>query len=425
MNALALAVLAACAVADGSVLTGAPVWASDPSGTSGFVMLRAPDFTLRSAAQSATLFFAALGSGATQGTLQAKLLGSAAVHVNGVLVTLGPGHNVPTDTQVVRGVDVLPFLRGGGAANTVGIVGRFDRTSPAPAQPRVQAVLQVTDAGGAYNVTATGASWSAWVADGYFQPSGDAGIAWYHMSQEDLNRSAYPQGWAQPGFQSPVGAWSPAVEQPAWLAPLAFEAAPPPATLVRTACSVTNLSPTRQVLDYGQEFMGGVNLSFAGAAPGTRVTVTLAEELQADGTVLSPARTRNRWCSNWTLSGDAAGGRDSGNVQHEFVQFRYAQVDGAVAALAARSAAAGAWVLQYPAGGTGRNPWEAACSRSTPAAEAYGSGAPPGAPLGAWASSSAPLDAVFNLSAYTILATSLDVNVDGQTRERDVGGWGR
>ena len=61
----------------------------------------------------------------------------------------------------------------------------------------------------------------------------------------------------------------------------------------------------------------GVNLTFVGAAPGTRVTVTLAEELApGDATrVLSPARTGNAWRAVWTLSGDAA--RDAGLHHHE------------------------------------------------------------------------------------------------------------
>jgi alpha-L-rhamnosidase len=81
-----------------------------------------------------------------------------------------------------------------------------------------------------------------------------------------------------------------------------------------------------------------------------------------------------------------------------------------------------AWVLQHPVGGTGRNPWEAPCSTSTPALELWGNpaAAPAPTPLGSFASSSAPLDTVFNFSAYTMLATAQDVNVDGQTRERDV-----
>ena len=358
-----LAAALASALSTSTLLSGIPVWANDPNKTSGFVLLRSPNFTLRSPPLSATLFFAALGSGATKGTLQPKLLGSAAVYVNGVLTTLGPGHNVPTATQVVRGANILPFLRVEGGANVLGFACRFDRTSPA-ADPRVQAVLVVEDSEGSYNVTATDGMWAAWVADGYFNPTGDAGISWYHFSNEYLDRRAFPLGWSSPDVTPP--AWPPAVEQPAWLLPLALEPGAPPAVLTRMACRATTLSPTRIVLDYGQEFMGGLNLSFTGVAAGTCITVTLAEELNPDGSVMSPARTGNQWRSVWTLAGDSL--LDAGIHHHEFIQFRFAQVDGAVPSVA------GAWAVQHAAGGTGYNPWEQECSHSTPAADAWGSG---------------------------------------------------
>jgi hypothetical protein len=112
-------------------------------------------------------------------------------------------------------------------------------------------------------------------------------------------------------------------------------------------------------------------------------------------------------------------------VHHEFVQFRYAQVEQDPAAGPVTTftpATALAWVLQHPLGGDGSNPWEHACSASRPAAAAWGAPAraPPRTPLGAFASSSPALDTVFNFSAYTMAATAMDVNVDGQTRERDV-----
>ena len=70
--------------------------------------------------------------------------------------------------------------------------------------------------------------------------------------------------------------------------------------------------------------------------------------------------------------------------------------------------------LQHPAGGDGRNPFELPCAASTPAADAFGTGARVRTPLGSWSSSNAALDTVWNFTAYTIVGTSLDVNVDGQ-----------
>ena len=179
---------------------------------------------------------------------------------------------------------------------------------------------------------------------------------------------------------------------------------------------MTRVNASRVIVDFGQDFCGGVNFTFPSAAPGTTVTVKFSQELLSDRSgVVFPARTGQTYSSTWTLAGDAA--LDAGIVQHEFIQGRFAQVDGNVD-LSAENA--NAWVVQHPTGGSGRNPFESACSTSVPAADAFGSGAPAGAQLGAWRSSDSLLDTVFNFSAYTIIATSVDVNVDGQTRERDV-----
>jgi hypothetical protein len=419
--AAAATAAASAAAAAADPLGGAPIWCANA--TSKFALLRAPDFSLRAwPPASATLRFAARGSPRPPaGTTQAKLLGAAAPRVNGVLVAAGPGHNVPTDAQVARALDVLPFLRPG--VNALGFGAFFDREYAQGAEdvPRVQADLVVVDAQGSYVAASTDATWTAWAADAYHNPTGNAGVSWYPMPNENLDTRARPVGWSEPGF---AAAWPTASLQPAWpgaASPPYLEAAPPPVTLVRRACAVLRPRAGRQILDAGQEVMGGVNLSFALAQAGDRVTVTLAEELLADGSgVLSPARTGNRWNATWTLSGDAA--RDAGVHHHEFVQFRWAQIDGARDVFEAGTEAAQLWVVQHAAGGDGRNTWEIPCAVSTPAADAYGSGVPPAArtPLASWASSNAALDAVFNFSAYTIVATSLDVNVDGQTRERDV-----
>ena len=415
---LASLVARASAQAPPAPLDGDPIWAANTSAH--FAMMRT-DFNVRATPQSATLFFAARGSPRPpEGTTQAKLLGAAAIYVNSVFVAAGPGHNVPTQSQVARAVDLMPFVRVG--PNALGIASFFDVSLARTPDdtPRVHATLIIGDANGVYTATSTGTGWTAWTAaDSYFNPTGNAGISWYPIPNEYLDARARPLGWAAPDF-NPGAAWPAARVAAPWPSTPYLDAGVPPLALIRTACAVRVVNASRTILDYGQEFMGGVNLSFTGATSGARVTVTLAEELMPGGaSVRSPARTGNAWRSTWTLSGNAAA--DSGLHHHEFVQFRYAQIDGVgTGSGAVVLAEAGAWVIQHPAGGAGINPWEKDCSRSVPAATAFGAGAGPGQPLGAWSSDSAALDAVFNFSAYTIVATSLDVNVDGQTRERDV-----
>lgn len=286
-------------------LDGAPIWAANAS--SDFALFRAADFVLRSADDflNATLFFAALGSPRPPaGTVQAKLLGAAAAYVNGVLVSVGPGHGIPTADaqQAVRGVDVSAFLRAGGAANTLGFACFWARAyaqyAPFAGGPRVHAALVVTDGAGTYTAAATGTGdWVSWGADAYFNPTGNAGISWYPVPNENLARAALPgadaRAWASPGF-APPAAWAPPVAAPAWPVPLAL-IGDAIATLARAACALTRLSPTRALVDFGTEFTGGVNFSFPGAPRGAVVRVTLGEELLADGSVRAPLRTGNFW----------------------------------------------------------------------------------------------------------------------------------
>ena len=192
MTASRLFLLSAAAATAAAPLAGAPIWCA--YGTSKFALLRSPDFALRSwPPLSASLRFAARGSPRPPaGTTQAKLLGAAALHVNGVLVAVGPGHNVPTDSQVARAVDVLPFLRPGG--NALGLAGFFDRAFATGAEdvPRVQADLVVVDAQGQYTAAMTGTTWAAWPADAFFGPTGDAGVSWYARGLAPTHRGLKP-----------------------------------------------------------------------------------------------------------------------------------------------------------------------------------------------------------------------------------------
>ena len=389
------------------------------------MLLRSPEFVVP--ASACTLSVTALQSPNVHGsgTTQSKLLGAFALSVNGIAVTAGPGHNVPTSQQAVVSRDVSLLLRGPPATNVLAFECFYQpcwsgACVPAADVPRVQAELVCGE--NPQSIMSTSPNWQSFAADGYFRPSGDAVSAahWYHVFNENLDARERQLWWERPGFV-PLASqgWQPAVVQPAFAAPLYAEPAPVPAIMWRSACSVMRLDGTRQVLDYGQQLQGGVNLSFvavAGAFPaGTEVTIKLGEELLSDGSVRVPSRAAENYTSRWTL--DASGSANNiGLHAHELIQFRFAEVSGSPIDLTPESARA--WVILHPLqGGSGVNPFEIACAKSQPLSP------PPGPPLssiGTFASSSAALDSVFNLTAYTALATSLDINVDSQTRQRDL-----
>lgn len=402
-----------------------PIWHASNTSTH-FAYLLSPPFTLPADAAAAPLLFTALASPnvAGHGTTQSKLLGAAVVLVNGVPLTAGPGHSAPTAMQAVRALDLLPLglLRAAPATNVIAVRAYFsnaaDGVVDAAAVPRVQLLLQALRADGAaaLNVS-TSRAWRALDAGAFHGPAGDAVNAshWYHCPNENLDARQRSVGWAAPGY-APPAAWTPAATQPPFSAPLYVDAAPPPAFLSRAACAVTALASGATLLDFGQEMMGGVNLTFADAGfpAGADLKVFLGEELKADGSLLVPARSTVNYTAHWTLAaaGDAA---NTGLHAHEFSQFRYAQLSAGAPPLAPGGARA--WVVQAPFGGDGVNPFELPCARSAPAVPARRDAAQ--AP-GAFASSSPALDAVWNFTAYTVVATSLDVHVDSQTRQRDL-----
>lgn len=211
---------------------------------------------------------------------------------------------------------------------------------------------------------------------------------------------------------------------------------------VAVGCSKNGSGTTTYsyLVDYGQEFMGGVNISFIGSIPpNSTVLIQLGEELLPNGQVKVPTRADENYTSRWTLvpvsssndnnynneenyNSTASPNANIGLVQHEFIQFRFAQIIGSPVPLTMNNIQA--WVVQHPFLGTGKNPYEFECSTSTPNVQTYGrSSVTPSNPqtlYGYFASSDPYLDAVFNMTAYSAISSSLDINVDSQTRQRDL-----
>ncbi len=162
-------------------LKGDPIW-HHMNTTAQFVMFRSPLFTVPSSPSSSPLKTASLLITAQQspslsrGTLQSKLFNSFKLYVNQVLVSAGPGHNVPAYvTQAISNISVLPFLRLDGEPNVLAIECFFASnlsSGETGIMPRLQADLSVGYTDNTYvDVISTGSSWLALSADltgGYF-----------------------------------------------------------------------------------------------------------------------------------------------------------------------------------------------------------------------------------------------------------------
>jgi len=282
------------------------------------------------------------------------------------------------------------------------------------------------------NVSTAPGSWHALVADSYYAPEGDSTrhSPWYYQPNEDLYVPARPLGWQQPDYvPSPDSEWVSAVPQPPFEKPLYIEEAPSPDMLWRPACSIHNLTGSEGVvIDFGQQLNGGVNLSFPGKPgdwpAGWPVKVLLGEELLAvNGSVMVPSRSSVNYTALWRL--DASGSPKNLHLTaHQFIQFRYAHVMNSPVTLTPDMAHA--WVMQHAGG----NPYaEPPCAVSLPFTASSGRGrsrmmmmmmSPTSGGHTRFSSSSAALDDVFRFTAFTAVTAGLDINVDSQTRQRDM-----
>lgn len=161
------------------------------------------------------------------------------------------------------------------------------------------------------------------------------------------------------------------------------------------------------LIDFGLELQGGVNITFTNAKAGQKVTVKLSEELLPNGQIKVPMRTGNDFEDTWTL-------RDGTQtvMQHEYMEFRYAEISGDLPEPPTLESAK-AWVIRYPLSDVaddqyGDEPMLAVSTLRPPAA------------MATFQSSNSSLDAVWGLVKYTLVAVSLDVNTDSNTRQRDL-----
>lgn len=445
-----------------------PIW--HPKGTAvQFAAFVSPGFVVPAGATSATLFITSRQSQHPRngnGDFDSKLFGSYKLQANGVLVTIGPGRNVPGNVQAVDSVDLRPYVTSDGVTkNALSVVSYWQNF--AGETPRLWAVLNVTASDGSSQLLIpTGASSGGWaVADAgpYYNPGAnqdEKGGDWYQLPAENLVLGSAPS----------AGDYVAPVVQPPFADALALKAAAPPVAYHRIPCSVACVAPSAGanpcasfVADFGQQVMGGFALSLpSGPAVGGKVlTVRQGEELNPDGSVTAPSRSGVNYTSTITLSSQAA--PNGGTViasQHEFRQWRWLQVSGwpTPSGLPGSPADVAAWLIAYPVAGMTTalapgggalvpvpvvgTPWDRTCGAHAsqldesrhPLAHAArpwqlekpATAAPsdasdsPYAAMGFFSSSSPALDSVWALVARSMTATALDVNVDSQTRQRDL-----
>jgi glycine betaine/choline ABC-type transport system substrate-binding protein len=213
----------------------------------------------------------------------------------------------------------------------------------------------------------------------------DLGGGWFRAPREDWDMRHEPRGWQSPGFDD--SGWDMAARSGVELPP------PMPATVsirhhlgdVVHAHRAGGSAGGGEIwrADLGREIVGGIRLAVTGRA-GARIRVRLGEELEVDGSVRSRLRTSNVYEETWTL-------RDGPQtIEHWGLRtFRHVELEADAGSGLDLSRALRPVVLRSPVVGGGE-----------------------------FSSSDPDLDRVWELCRYSIEATSQDLYVDTQSRER-------
>lgn len=233
---------------------------------------------------------------------------------------------------VQDGANVLGIDTGSGAYQRVVTPGRYFfggslEQHVTYGEPKAIAQLELTYADGRKETVASDDTWRTRLGATTYS-------SWWGGEDRDARR--LPLDWsADPGRLSD-GAWSAAAEAalsgtttPTDTTPLVADPRPPIRIHdTHRPTKITKAADGSYVLDFGANRAGFVALQLQGAA-GTKVTATVAEELNDDGTIDQRSMTSGKEpvTYSYTLSGD---GVERWRPQFTYNSFRYVRVDGLV-----------------------------------------------------------------------------------------------
>ena len=359
-----------------------------------------------------------------------KLFSGFKLFVNATLVGLGPGHtacgpypmSACAPVQPVDAFDITAVARAsvGGSISLFASAYSLRETEVAvvPAFQSV-AVLRFSPMGSApdmlFGTLPGGGGWTALDADGVYVPGDNKDSGWYTQPAENQNTACLPDLSNKPAASCPAPfggcGWSPPVAAPGAFGnyvsggtlPLAGKATQAVhVTPTLAFASRTKLGPGWWLLDPGFELQGGfqLRLSPTVVAPGgVRAVVQLSDQLAANGSALWRTRAGMKYRDSWIFPppSAAAPAWHMEAQHHEMCEFRYAELilsdasSGAPLDLDPADFEASLWHTHYRYDDSG------AASVAT---------------------SSADLDAVFALAAFTLKTTTMDIYSDSNTRQR-------
>jgi hypothetical protein len=368
-----------------------------------------------------------------------KLFTGFKLRVNDMFIGIGPGHTACgpyamsscKPVQPVDGFDLTSVTRDATKSTGSGSLS-LDLTSFGLVQteysivPAVQGVLVVrfSPEGSSPDLVVgssagTSSPWLALDADGVFNPRGNKDSGWYTQPREDANLACIPtlpSGSPLSGCPSPYStcSWSPPVAAPGAFGdyqsggtlPLSGKAtqAMQINPYLRFASS-SQLGVGRYLFDPSFELQGGFALNILPAAAasspnGVFAIIQLSDQLETNGSAMWNTRAGMHYQDDWTFPPQSVSSQPEHQYaeHHEMCEFRYAELillDPITLApldlLPGEHFDAHLWRVNYR-----YDDITAATVKTT----------------------SADLDAVFNLCAFTLKTTSMDIYSDSNTRQR-------
>jgi hypothetical protein len=367
-----------------------------------------------------------------------KLFTGFKLKINDVFIGIGPGHTACgpyamsscKPVQPVDGFDITKMTREvvGSSSGTLSL----DITSFGLLQPEyliipaVQAVLVVrfSPEGSSPDliIGTSDSSSSPWVAldaDGIYNPRGNKDSGWYEQPREDLNLAclpSLPSGSPLSGCSSPYStcSWNTPVYSSGAFGDYQSNGTLPLAGKTTQAMQINSLLPLSTLSEFGKgwylfdpgfELQGGFSLTLLPTAAsltpnGVFAIIQLSDQLNTNGSALWNTRAGMHYQDSWTFP------PQSGETlpihlhaeHHEMCEFRYAELilldpitNTALDLTPGVHFDAHLWRVNYR-----YDDYTAASIKTT----------------------SADLDAVFNLCAFTLKTTTMDIYSDSNTRQR-------
>eukprot|EP00039_Didymoeca_costata_P023297 m.6621 g.6621 ORF g.6621 m.6621 type:complete len:1050 (+) comp3560_c0_seq1:189-3338(+) len=275
-----------------------------------------------------------------------KILSGYKVWINNKLIGIGPGRSrceykatcLRQPEHVYDGFDVTMEVKEQLPNKPVDSVDIFaagygDWNAPTGA-PRIIAELHIVMRDWItgeikYVQSMTNGSWDAMDVDDMYNPGANSGCSWYFYPKENINASRAPAGTPlspHPELQYTATAWEKASVVGSFPAPLVAKPVSPlmisqiPSTSVR----VIQTGYNHFFFDVGRNIQGGVRLSVSlPTASASSVTVTVAEELVSNTSIMFPPRTGTSPQTTWSLSPTTS----QQSLEHfEYLEWRYGEL---------------------------------------------------------------------------------------------------